>query len=494
MKVLAKIFILFIFSMFIYVPTVFTQPETLWTKTFGGNGWESGSSVQETEDRGFIITGTANSFGAGNDDVWLIKTDSLGNKIWSQTFGGSNYESGSIIEQTTDGGYIIIGRTRSFGAGKEDVFLIKTDTQGNEQWSKTFGGWNTDFGTSVDQTSDHGYIITGWTKSFGAGDDDVWLIKTDSSGNEVWNKTFGGSKSDNGESVLQAIDGGYIITGTTASYGSGDNDVWLIKTDSSGNEVWSQTFGGKENDGSHCIQQTSDGGYIVTGWTHSFDVGDGDTWLIKTDAVGNKEWSKTFGGSGHDDCWCVQQTGDEGYILTGYTRSFGAVDWDVLVIKTDVLGNKVWIKTFGGNNIDSGYSVQQIADGGYIITGNTNSHTGSSNFDVWLIRLGPEATSIDQEIINISHGFVLNQNYPNPFNTKTIIAYELFVNAQIEMSIFNLLSERVKTLTDDFQSRGIYSLIWDGKHDNGQQVSSGTYYYRLKADDIVLTRRMILIQ
>jgi len=361
------------------------NPEVAWNKTFGGSDAEFGDSVEQTSDGGYIISATR-TYGPFDSDTWLIKTDSSGNVAWNKTFGGSDAEFGRSVQQTSDGGYIISGRTNSYGVGDSDVWLIKTDSSGNVAWNKTFGGSDSDYGKSVRQTSDGGYIICGSTDSYGTGWPDIWLIKTDSSGNEMWNKTFGGPDPDVGDSVRQTSDGGYVICGSTSSYGAGNLDVWLIKTDSSGNEVWNKTFGGSETENGFSAQQTSDGGYIISGYTESYGAGDDDFWLIKTDSAGNELWNKTFGGPDSDHGDSVEQTLDGGYIISGYTNSYGAGSADCWLIKTDSSGNGMWNKTFGGSGSDYGDSVRQTSDGGYVICGSTSSY-GAGIYDVWLIKV-----------------------------------------------------------------------------------------------------------
>jgi hypothetical protein len=377
------------FTMIVTAVAMAQPPDTLWTRTFGGGSEDIGNGVQHTTDGGYIVTGYTYSYGAGSADVWLIKTDSLGNQQWNSTFGGSGSDVGQSVQQTNDGGYVIAGYTRSYGAGGSDVWLIKTDSNGDSLWTRTFGGSSYDYGYSVQQTSDGGYIIVGYTSSYGAGGYDVWLIKTDSDGDSLWTRTFGGSNSDEGYSVQQTNDGGYVITGWTNSYGAGSTDVWLIKTDSNGDSLWTRTFGGGDEDRGNRVQQTDDGGYVITGWTSSYGAGSYDVWLIKTESDGNCLWTRTFGQSYFDWGNCVQQTTDGGYIISGCIGAYSPGSANVWLIKTDPLGVQQWQRTFGGSGGEDGNSVQQTADGGYVIAGQTTSY-GAGMYDVWLIRLAAE--------------------------------------------------------------------------------------------------------
>ena len=253
------------------------------------------------------------------------------------------------------------------------------------QWSKTFDGEDWDVGRSVQQTSDGGYVVVGFTSSYGAGSNDVWLIKTDANGSKVWDRTFGGTLGENGNSVQKTHDGGYIVGGSTRSYGAGDWDIWLIKTDANGNEVWNKTFGEAGSDGASSVLQTSDGGYAIAG---SKEVAGRDHfWLIKTDGAGNREWDRTYGMTGleRNRLCSARQTSDGGYIITGYTSSYGPGGGGVWVIKTDAVGNRMWDETLGGDNPDTGYSIQLTSDGGYIIAAGSESYGIKGS--LWLIKL-----------------------------------------------------------------------------------------------------------
>ncbi len=368
-----------------------SPPTVQWTKTFGGAGDDRGNSVQPTSDGGYIIAGSTVSLGAGGSDVYLVKTDASGNMTWQKTFGGTDYDTGNSVQATSDGGYIITGTTNSSGAGGNDAYLIKTDSSGNMTWSQTIGGVGNDWGSSVQPTADGGYIIVGLTTSFGAGGSDVYLIKANASGNITWTQTIGGVGNDSGSFVQPTADGGYIIVGLTTSFGAGGYDVYLIKTNASGNLTWNRTLGGTGTDVGGSVQPTADGGYVIVGFTYPFGTLLYDVYLVKTDGSGNMTWSQTFGGMGADIGSSVQPTADGGYIVVGNTDSFGAGGQDVWLIKTNASGNVTWQQTFGGVGYDYGNSVQQTADGGYIIAGYTKSF-GAGNADVYLIKLGPETT------------------------------------------------------------------------------------------------------
>ena len=353
-----------------------------WQRVYGGG---AGKSVQQTTDGGYFITGVTSSFGNGSSDVYLIKTDGNGDTLWTKTYGTVGYEVGYSGQQTSDGGYIITGMTSPSSYGNSNVYLIKTDSKGDALWTKSIGGSFDDYGSSVQQTTDGGFIITGAKEPFAnTADEDVYLIKTDSNGDTLWTKTYGGERFDWGLSVQQTTDGGFIITGGTTE--NVHRDVYIIKTDSNGDTLWTKTYGGFFDDYGNSVQQTTDGGFIITGETASaYSDGYEDVYLIKTDSNGDTLWTKTYGGVYFDIGCSVQQTTDGGYFITGYTKSFGNGQ-NVYLIKTEGNGDILWTKTYGGENYDTGLSGQQTIDGGYIITGYKTLYDFGWQNNVYLIK------------------------------------------------------------------------------------------------------------
>ncbi len=355
-------------------------------KTYGGTDEDVARFVQQTSDGGYIMVGGTYSFGAGSSDIFLIKTDAYGNLQWAKTYGGTDYDYAYSVQQTSDGGYIVAGHIGVLFGDYMDILLIKTDVYGNVIWAKTYGGANYDYAYSVQQTSDGGYIVAGGTWSFGAGIFDIFLIKTDENGNIQWAKTYGGTREDYGFSVQQTSDGGYILAGHTVSFGAGNWDVFLIKTDANGNVQWAKTYGGTSDDLVRFVRQTSDGGYILVGETYSFGAGYSDIFLIKTDAYGNLQWAKTYGGTDYDLAFSVEQTSDGGYIAAGYTRYVDIVSfYYIFLVKTDANGNLSWAKTYGIGISNGTFSFQRTSDNGYIVAGWTYP-SGAGSWDIFFVK------------------------------------------------------------------------------------------------------------
>jgi hypothetical protein len=364
-----------------------TSPSPHFCKAIGGKNDDDGNSLIQTSDGGYLIAGYTESFGEGEADVYVVKLDAKGNLQWTRTIGGPGYEIGYSLIQTSDGGYAIAGESSSFGAGEADVYVIKLDANGNLQWTKTIGGPASEVGSSLIQTSDGGYVIAGFTNSFGAGEADVYVVKLDASGNLQWTKTIGGPKGDWGFSLIQTSDGGYAIAGATQSFGAGEWDVYVVNLDAKGNLQWTKSIGGPAGEIGFSLIQTSDGGYAITGATTSFGAGGTDVYVVKLDAKGNLQWTKTIGGPADEIGFSLIQTSDGGYAITGATTSFGAGGTDVYVIKLDANGKPQWTKTIGAKNeklVNS--SIIQTSDGSYVIAGTTRSF-GPGGRDVYVVKL-----------------------------------------------------------------------------------------------------------
>ncbi len=370
----------FLFALLFAQMTAIVQavPEIEWEETYGGTSSDCVYSIQQTSDGGYILAGDTMPYEANNYDAWLIKIDNNGNREWYKVFGGKYSDYAYSVQQTSDGGYVLAGSTK--GA----AWLIKTKSNGNEQWNKTFAGDSYAIAYSVQQTSDSGYILAGETSV--SSDKDVLLIKTDSNGNEEWSKPFRGKYHDYAYSVQQTQDGGYILAGSTLSYGNGDYDAWVIKTDSIGNDQWMNTFGRGNSEHAYSVQQTSDGGYILAGAATALDkdMNSTDIWLLKIDIKGKQQWSKTFGGVGFDCGYSVQQTSDGGYVLAGVIGGDNPI-----LIKTDANGKELWSKKLedAGRLSPNQYFAKQTLDGGYILAGSK----WAINNDAWLIKVASDS-------------------------------------------------------------------------------------------------------
>lgn len=368
--------------------TDWANSDVIWARTFGGKDAEGGRTICKAKDGGICVAGYTFSHGSGDADILVIKTNKQGDLGWAKNFGGAGTEYGFGCHAVDDG-YVITGYTTSFGAGSKDVYLLKLDPNGKELWSKTFGGSSWDVGMAVDGNSKDGYVLCGSTHSFGAGEEDVYVIRTDPDGNELWSKTFGGERFEIGNSVSLTSDGGCLIGATTGTYGNGNADFYLIRTDAKGQEVWTKPYGIKEQQGHgfdwcHSMILSGDGSAILVGITDSQDIMDAH--VVKLDDHGNEVWSRSFGKKpfydyGHSVC----ETKDGNHIVCGVTKSIQGNN-DISLVKLDAEGKIIWEKTVGAAGSDWASSILLTQDGNCIVTGHTDSF-GEGRADIFLIKV-----------------------------------------------------------------------------------------------------------
>jgi len=368
-----------------------------WVKLYGGALDDEAAAIVQTGDGGYAIAGTTSSFGGGSADFWLVKTDANGNVEWNQTYGGPESDVAVAMVQTSDGGYALAGETYSSGAGDSDFWLVKVDSSGSIQWNKTYGEPTADRANFVIQTSDGGYALAGYSTGNNASKD-LWFVKTDSSGNMQWNRTYGGSRSDSANSVVQTSDGGYALTGSTNSFGDEiPHACWLVKTDSEGNMEWNKTYGGSREYLARSLVQTSDGGYTLAGGTGS--LVNYDVWLVNVDSAGNKVWDVTWDTREPARTTSLIQTSDGGYAVTGWTESldglFGFRNYFFLV-KVDLNGNIQWNSTYEGLGDSKALFAVQTEDGGYAMAGTTKSTDEEAYYDIWFAKVDASGEPIPE--------------------------------------------------------------------------------------------------
>ncbi|MEN8145189.1 MAG: hypothetical protein ABFS14_09580 [Gemmatimonadota bacterium] len=360
---------------------------TSFERVLGGSDLDRGVYVSPTSDGGYVAVGVTRSFGQGNDDVYLVRTDAAGELLWSRTYGGPQTDNGWAVREHAEQ-LVIAGFTDSYGAGGFDCYLVGTDLEGEVQWSGTYGGKDKDRCWGFLPAGDGGYVLVGETTSFGRGAEDCYLIKTNASGGEEWSRTFGGQAGDRCFAVAQADDGGFLLAGQTYSEGAGDRDVYLVKTDASGEQLWSKTFGGAASDVGHSVASTADGAFIVTGYTTSLAIEEDDPYLIKIDAAGQLHWTRVIPMDGVNHTLTGEQTVDGGFILGGFSefRSTGARG--AQLVKTDGEGNLEWFRdlllTTTGATV--GYTVRATSDGGAILTGHTTEGS-AGDLDLLLVKV-----------------------------------------------------------------------------------------------------------
>ena len=521
-----------------------SQPVIQWQNSYGGTsadhlntGGRVFNNLSLTNDGGYIFAGNSqsddgdvsNHHGTNSvPDFWVVKLDSTGTIEWEKSLGGTGDDDAEGVIQTSDGGYIVIGRNSSNdgdvmnhygGVDTSDAWIVKLDASGNIEWEKSFGGSDHDIGTQIMETS-YGYLFLGDTRSSDGdvstnlGAIDIWLVKIDTAGNVLWEKTYGGTGGERPSTVHMTTDGGYIVSGFTTS---SDGDVqsnqfpgflpiaWFLKVDSAGNIEWERTIGGSLFDTGSDAWQTSDGGYVLLSSSTSSDGdatcthGSGDIHVMKVDASGNMEWSQCYGGTGNDAARSIRQMPDLGYIISGATGStdgdvsslIGAVDcW---LIKTDSIGNIEWEKTYGGSLQEDLTGVVTTPDGGYVIAGESLSndfdvsghHGATSEFDIWIAKLSSFATGVE-EVVSVP---VALSVYPNPFTKQTMITLTLSSSEKVIVNVYDLFGRTVTTVVEKRLGQGnhAFSLNMEG-------AANGMYMISVQTSEDTIVQKLLLEQ
>lgn len=412
--------------------------EIIWIKNFGGTGDDSPRSIVHTNDGGFAVFGFTNSVdGDVNDkslpvnDYWLLKFDAAGTLEWNKTYGGSKDDRGQQAIQTADGGYALTGYAMSDDGdgsnneGFHDNWILRLDASGNILWEKSFGFSGHDHSYDIIETVDGGFFFSGFldvTSSNGEGGADkgsrltahgvgeFWGTRLDADGNLMWRNYFGGTNNDRAFGVINANDGGFILSGSSesddfdVSNPKGSYDFWVVKVDKNGAMEWEKSFGGTGIDQSHDIAKTHDGAYVIVGNTFSTDTqvsgnyGQSDVWLVKFNDSGELLWEKNYGGAAFDAAHGVTATKDNGFLISGNSKSYGNDvtanfgENDLWVIKTDETGNLQWQRTIGGIGLDFGYDAIENADGSIYFVGDTASEdfpdiTHKGGLDLVIMKL-----------------------------------------------------------------------------------------------------------
>jgi hypothetical protein len=468
----------------------FAQPssyDTLWTRTYGFVYWDAAFSVKQTPDGGYLLAGGANLGAPQGYDCCVVKTDSVGDALWTRTYGGTDYQTATSCVQTPEGDFVMAGYTYGHAPNDWDVYVLKINSYGDSLWSRTFGGDGDDRAESIVQTSEGDFMITGKTESFADSITDVYVIKIDTNGDSIWARNYGFNHYDFSHSIKETSDGGYIISGE-----SWDTDVrrwfiYLLKIDNMGDIIWERRIAGYVYIFGKSVVETYDNGYVVAGRVDYRDHRRNDVFIMKTDAFGDSLWAYSYYGVLDDYGESVQKTPDGGFIIAGYT-SVPRFDTKSYFIKTDRDGGLEWTRTYGGEYDEVLYSIECTPDGGFIASG-YKYFSYPAQADAYLMKISGDIPVGVEDTVHQPVICALGDNYPNPFNASTAINFNLPENQPVRLEIFNISGQLVETLLDNRMDADHYTIQW-----NADGFSSGIYFYRLTTGKKVFTKKMTLLK
>lgn len=443
---------------------------------YGSANPDFANAVKQESDSIFIVAGYTNT-NAGYWNTYLLKVDAFCNLLWETTLVNAISEKSFDLIIAKDAGYIMVGDAYNTTLSTLDALVTKTDSSGNLLWRKNIGGTNNELFYSIVENNDSSLVATGYTDTYGAGLSDFYIVKMDNDGNTLWQKTYGGTGKELAMSICKTNNKGYAVTGYTLSYGSGGKDFWLLRLNENGDTLWSKTYGGIQDDTGYEVQQTQDGGFIIAGYTTSFGNG-GNALVVKTDSLGNLQWQKDYGGYYFDQLFSVKETTGGNYIMAGHTASSGNGMQDVWVVKINQYGDTLWTKTYGGTNDDQAEQAIITSTGNYVVVGNTKSFGNGLN-DAYFLHISDTSTiaNIQQTVLE-QYNFSI---YPNPSTGKVILT----TTESSTIEIYNVLGEKI--LSSPIRGGREVALDLSGN-------PAGIYYYSIFKNGEIIHNGKLMIR
>lgn len=471
--------------LYIFVNVLSAQDNSiLWEQTYDAGYFEYTESVIEDSDSCLLICGNSYNTATYDENILLIKTDNLGSLLWQKIYGGERSDVARSVFQPDDSCYLVIGNTNSFknSIDDHDIFILKLTLEGDTLWTKSVGTDSTSekaFSSII--TSDDNILVVGMEYSISDFIQKMLLIKMDQNGNVIWKKTYGGGIAETGQCVIETANG-FLIAGETSSFGTGTpfyTNIYLVKTDSNGDSLWTRFYGHTWFDYSRSIIKTGDNNYIVAGWfaTNGSEVS--DFYALKIEANGDTAWTKLYGGIGYDYCYNIVKTGENEFLLIGNTNSIGAGSYDMFLVSINADGDTIYTKTIGTSIYESAKGALKTSDGNYLIYGTRKPHSVSNSSDILLVKIDLNIFSnITEPKNSFSSDFILRQNYPNPFNNSTIFEIAVSEKGALQLQIFDITGKEVYEKNIGNVIPAVHKIQWNGLSNSGTQIASGVYFYR----------------
>ncbi len=421
-------------------------------KVFGAWSYEKGMSCVQTWDSGYVVCGSSSSYGNGTSGLYLLKIDKLGNFVWHQTIGESNVEAGMSVVEAADSGIVAVGYTNSEGAGGYDVWLVKTDLNGNVLWKKTYGGPDWDFGNWIANTADGGYIVTGSTQSYGAGNKDIYLIRLNANGDSLWTRTYGGADEDEGAEIFEHPSGDFYLCGKTKSFGSGGNDIISMKLNASGDSTggtgWHRIFGGNLDDEGTTVALNFQNELVVGGITYSIGGGGADGIHIVYSLTGNILALTTHWTAVHEAHYSTlpHETGPGNFIVFGNQAADESSPRDLRIDMINSGGGYIWARSFGGSDDEDASQIIRAKDGGFFCVGSTMSY-GNGMSDIYVIKTDSLAFSSGVVVLStdeLPERSVPVRVFPNPGQEEfSLYSSELNFSRDVSLIVLDATGRQV---------------------------------------------------